>query len=109
MEEQDQKIAENRLKLINSRKLQEEQAEKVKQMDMERKRREEEAKKINEQKADEEEKTKKLTQYANITGAWDVDKIRAALKMHKWDLQTAISAYFSKSEQKHERGEGEPE
>jgi len=109
MDEQDEKIAQNRLKLMNSKKLKEEQAEKVKQMDLERKRREEEAKKSNDQKADEEEKAKKLTDYANITGKWDRDKIRATLKKHKWDLQTAVSAYFTKCEQTYERGEGEPE
>jgi len=106
MEEQDQKIAENRRKLINSKKLQEEQAEKVKQLDMERKRREEEAK----LKAEEDEKTKKITEYASITGELDRHKIRTELEKHNWDLETAISLYFSKSdEQVPGEREGEPD
>jgi len=109
MEDQDQKIAENRRKLINSKKLQEEQVEKVKQLNLERKRREEEQKRLSEQKAEEEDKTKKITEYANITGEVDRDKIRTALEKHNWNLESAVSLYFSNSdEQAPGEREGEP-
>jgi len=111
MEDQDQIVAENRVKFLKAKKYREEQAEKVKNVAFERKKRdeerkkmEEERKKIEEHKAEEKEKAEKLTQYGNVTGVWDGNKVREALKKHAWNLNTAISEYFSKSEEPSNEG-----
>merc|ERR1712087_5476 len=99
MEDHDQTVAENWVKFLKAKKIREEQAEKVKKVAIERKIRDEERKKIEEHKAEEKEKAEKLTQFGNVTGEWDGDKVREALKKHDWNLNRALSEFFSKPEE----------
>lgn len=102
MENQDIKMAENRMKLVNSKKLQTDQAETFKQMqvlNMERKIRKEEAQKIGEQLAEEKENEDKLSEYETITGEYDRNKNRPNLEKYDWNLEKAIDAYMKTSDE----------
>merc|ERR1712087_175863 len=104
MEDHDQTVAENWVKFLKAKKIREEQAEKVKKVAIERKIRDEERKKIEEHKAGEKEKAEKLTQFGNVTGEWDGNKVREALKKHAWNLNRALSEFFSKPAEPSDEG-----
>jgi len=104
MEDQDQIVAENRVKFLKAKKIREEQAEKVKKVAIERKIRDEEREKIEEHKAEEKQKAEKLRQYGSVTGEWDGNKVREALKKHAWDLNRALSEFFSKPQESSNEG-----